>query len=305
MRQPIVTERERVTTVGADPLPRVTINWGFVARGAARTVLLLLSLLTIPALYTWSPALVVLLGLPLILSFFVIRESFPTWAFYVLGFVAFVLVRARLDEVGVPWQYHYPIAADRVLGFGALPTSLLQTWFGGLYFDWFMIGVYLSYFIVPPMVAIAVWLKRDGLSTLVAATLMAYALGLVVHLFLPTAPPWLASFRGVIPHIDRIFSDLVHPAFQQTYESGQSVSQNDVAAMPSIHIAVTTLAAAALVRLRRSLLIPAVAYVALMTFSIVYLGEHYLIDAVAGALLGIGTWYLATALSPVWRRAVK
>jgi membrane-associated phospholipid phosphatase len=55
--------------------------------------------------------------------------------------------------------------------------------------------------------------------------------------------------------------------------------------MPSLHQAFTVMMALVLYRVRRRLGILAGLYAAAMGFALVYLGEHYLVDVLAGALL--------------------
>jgi membrane-associated phospholipid phosphatase len=76
--------------------------------------------------------------------------------------------------------------------------------------------------------------------------------------------------------------------------------------MPSLHTAITVVMAFALWRVRRSLGIAGALYSLLMGFSLIYLGEHYLVDVLAGVALAIAVAvcvarYLAE--SPTWTAA--
>jgi membrane-associated phospholipid phosphatase len=173
----------------------------------------------------------------------------------------------------------------------------MQRWLGGTVVDWSMIVIYISYFIVPPAVAIALWLRRTGFKEFVLATLITYAIGLAFHYTVPTAPPWLAAFEGHIPPIERILFTVAAPAAPQIHEAGYQASQNDVAAMPSMHIAVTTLACLGLWHIHRRFVAVALLYALLMTVSVVYLGEHYLVDALAGAALAAAAWIAVRGLT--------
>ena len=72
------------------------------------------------------------------------------------------------------------------------------------------------------------------------------------------------------------------------------LSANEVAAMPSLHAALPLLTALALMRLYGSRAAPCLLYALTMGFNLVYLGEHYVVDALAG----FATALLAFAL--VW-----
>src|SRR5205823_1071596 len=81
--------------------------------------------------------------------------------------------------------------------------------------------------------------------------------------------------------------------------AGAAVGQNDVAAMPSLHMAITVVIAMfAWSRDRRLGLLGAV-YAAAMGFSLVYLGEHYVTDVLAGVAFAAGSWVAALHL---WRK---
>lgn len=73
-----------------------------------------------------------------------------------------------------------------------------------------------------------------------------------------------------------------------------SFEPNPVATIPSIHLGVTALLAP-LAASRKWRAIAAV-YTAAMAFSLVYLGEHYVLDAVAGALAAGIAWVVARRL---------
>ena len=73
-------------------------------------------------------------------------------------------------------------------------------------------------------------------------------------------------------------------------------SENPVAAMPSVHFALALLIAFAAWRGPRPLRFLAAAYVLAMAFALVYLGEHYLVDLLAAALLTTLALCLATRL---------
>src|SRR5439155_7863760 len=66
---------------------------------------------------------------------------------------------------------------------------------------------------------------------------------------------------------------------------------NPSAAMPSVHTAVTAVLALSLWRWRRAFGLAGAAYTAAMGFSLVYLGEHYVVDVLAGLLCaGAASW---------------
>jgi membrane-associated phospholipid phosphatase len=81
----------------------------------------------------------------------------------------------------------------------------------------------------------------------------------------------------------------------------EHIRPNDVAAMPSLHAALPLLLALILWRLKRPLAWAGFAYTAVLGFFLVYFGEHYVIDLVAGwALAGLVYWLVWA--TPAWLR---
>ena len=154
--------------------------------------------------------------------------------------------------------------------------------------------VYFSYFVAVHVVALNFWrrnpteFKRYALAVL----LVVYA-GLAVSFLVPTAPPWLASEHSNAPAMVRIVAEVLGSNPEQAGHATAGV--NAFAAMPSLHFSITVLVALAL--WRRPRLRPAVVlYLAAMAFTLVYGGEHYVVDLLAGAAIAVAAWRVATRL---------
>ena len=230
--------------------------------------------------------------------------AFRWWAAYALGFVLFALLRALADETGVAWQYDYVIAAERALHLGAVPSVWLQDRLyvagtaGAL--DWAAYIVYLSYFFAPHAAAVAIWrFAPRAFPTFVVAMLATFYAALAISFAVPTAPPWLAGQEGALPAVFLIKEHLTHnlsaDAARLSYEL---VSANPVAAMPSLHVAITVVVALSMAMHRRAMAVAGALYTLAMGFALVYLGEHYVVDVLAGAALGAAAWWGARRL---WR----
>ena len=75
----------------------------------------------------------------------------------------------------------------------------------------------------------------------------------------------------------------------------QQAGSNPIAAMPSLHIAFASLVALFIgYRLRSAWRWLLVLYPCAMGFTLVYAGEHYVVDLVAGAAYAVGTHYVCT-----------
>ena len=232
-------------------------------------------------------------------------SDFRVWAMYILAFVLFAHLRTLADETGNPTQFGYPIDLEKALFMGTVPTVWLQDHlysFGKTRaLELFSAFIYLTYFFAPHLAALAVWrLDRGRFRLYVVAVLITFYLGLAVSYVVPTAPPWLAGQSGDLPHVFRILQDIagrVSPgAYQQAYEVA---GPNDVAAMPSLHIAVTFIIAFMAWRFHPAAGGAALLYAVFMGFVLVYLGEHYVVDLLAGLGLAFVSWKLADRW---WRR---
>ncbi len=261
---------------------------------------LALSLALVPQNRLWAPLWTYLLGAPVVFAFLWGRQhrEFLLWCAYVIAFVAFFQFRMIADDIGPSAKVQYVIEADRVLGLGRVPTVALQEEFYRLgsprWWDYTALAVHLSYYFAVPVVGLAVWyFRRQYLAPYLLSISLTYAAGAVVHLAVPTVPPWMASAQGHLPPVYRLLFDLWHHVSPEVYRYGQGVAGgNDVAAMPSIHGAAAAIIA--LVGWRHGGLPRWVgaAYLVLMSLSLVYMGEHYLIDVVAGALMVWVCWRL-------------
>jgi membrane-associated phospholipid phosphatase len=226
--------------------------------------------------------------------------SFRVWVLYIAGFIIFAQLRGYADDTGMPVQYEYPIVMERALFLGQIPSIWLQerlytfTRLGPV--EFYTMVVYLAYFFVPHIMAFALWRwDRQRFKTYVLAFMGTIYIGLVACAVLPTAPPWLAGQVGDIPHVYQIVTDISGTVTPGTYENVYEVAgANPVAAMPSLHSAVPFLMAIALWKYRYVRWLGA-AYAGSMAFSVVYLGEHYAVDAFVGWGVAGLTWAGARA----------
>jgi membrane-associated phospholipid phosphatase len=219
----------------------------------------------------------------------------------------FLTLRAWADDVGLPDQADALIAIDRLLGLGATPTERLQaaifTPGAPTPFDHSLTLVHASYFAIPHLAALLLWWRDargagSGLPRVrryLLAVLLVMAVGIAGHVLLPAQPPWLAAAQD-----DRDLSvvrvaDGGEELSAQQAQSGEIygvfVDANTVAVMPSLHMAITLVMALALWSLDRRLGVVALLYSAAMGFALIYLGEHYLIDVLAGVAAALLAWW--------------
>jgi membrane-associated phospholipid phosphatase len=143
--------------------------------------------------------------------------------------------------------------------------------------------------------AVLLWLhrRRQAAFPFVRNTLLlASGLALVGYLAFPTAPPRLAGI-GVTDTISADHIDLNRGLISSLY--------NPYAAVPSMHVAYSLIVAVSVFRYGRSRLLRLLAgfYPPLMLLVVVATGNHFVVDAAAGALVA---WIAACLATVVPRR---
>jgi membrane-associated phospholipid phosphatase len=83
------------------------------------------------------------------------------------------------------------------------------------------------------------------------------------------------------------------------------LNPNPVAAMPSLHAAYPTLVLLALRRYRKTYFWFFLPYPLLVWLSTVYLGEHYVIDVIAGAAYAFAAYFVVYNFATVRRLAIR
>ena len=197
----------------------------------------------------------------------------------------------------------YPIAADRILGFGELPSVRLQR---GLArqgpdgpewraLDRVLVWAHWSWFLVPHG-AVAYMLIRHP-ARFPRAAVMTYAvfnIGASFYWLVPTAPPWYAASvavegDGQAPPVRRMMVEYGEMFWRDRWSSLYSVfGGNPLAAMPSLHFATSVMAALLLAEVGPLAGALGFGYTATLGFALVYLGEHYVVDLLGGVALTIG-----------------
>ena len=198
----------------------------------------------------------------------------------------------------------YPAQIDRVLGLGAAPTVRLQRALGRpgelRPHDIALSCVHWSWFFVPHSTLAYLLLRHRelyGSSAVMMAT--CFDLGCIVYWVLPTAPPWWAGQQGRMPPVRRIMEEAGQSVWKRAWGFLYSSLQgNPFAAMPSLHFGTSVMAARLLSRVGRGPGALGWSYAFTLGFGLVYLGEHYLIDLIAGGALAEAVFRGVPRLEP-------
>lgn len=186
----------------------------------------------------------------------------------------------------------YPISLDRALGFGSLPNVRLQRALARVprigVVNRFLTWVHWLWFLEPYLVLLFILLRHPQRFPRAARQMAAvFDLGCAVYFLAPTAPPWWSSEQDLTgEEVRRIMVEVGEETWGSAWPALYgALGGNPWAAMPSLHFATSLMAALALSEAGRAPGAAGWGYALTLGFSLVYLGEHYVTDLAAGAML--------------------
>ncbi len=178
------------------------------------------------------------------------------------------------------------IRYEKTLFHGHIPSSYLQSLLPELSSAPYIILLanifYMSHFINPLIIAIIIWYKNhsDYWYFVGGLVVLTYA-GFITYFIFPAAPPWWATKYGYLTDQTVVLSRFFYPSLVEF------AGPNPVAAMPSLHMAYPTFIFlfSLLIWKRKGLfLLPLPILIGLSTL---FLGHHYVIDLIAGAIYAL------------------
>ena len=217
------------------------------------------------------------------------RKFLSDWLPFVILIFAYDSMRGIADNIDFPVNYTPLIHLEKLIFLGNLPTIKLQEMFytAGVtqWLDVLAMNVYFLHFTPAVIFAGYLWYKKNKLFLEFrnAMILVSYA-ALVTFLLYPAAPPWLSHEKGFIQEdLHRLRGEI------ETNYKPTSINtiyflatSNTVAAMPSLHAAYPFLV---FLYARKKWCGKGNIFILLplsIGFSAVYMGEHYVIDLLAG-----------------------
>lgn len=203
----------------------------------------------------------------------------------------------------------YPVKVDTVIGLGTPPTLRLQRLLSApgkiRPIEKVLVWSHWLWFAVPHATTAYILLRRrERFGRAAVTTYAVFDLGAVVYWLLPTAPPWYAHQQGRLDDADhtrvrRMMIEYGEQFWKHRWGPLYSLlAGNPLAAMPSLHFATSVNAAHLLQEAGPISGALGWAYAGTLGLALVYLGEHYVIDLLAGLALTEGVRAAAPALSP-------
>jgi len=289
--------------------PLRTAAWGLVA--TAIVVPLVRRRLTVPPLVTAAAVV----GGPFGLAVATPRSRRRDACLYALQMWAFAVIHELPNDdperlLGRT-RVGYPIACDSLLGLGTPPTLRLQRVLGrpgrttSLHF--FLTWVHWIWFLEPHAAAAWILVRHPERFPRSGAMLGAlYHCGAIVYVLVPTAPPWWAAQAGHLPGTRRIMVEVGERFWGRLWRHLYDLlGGNPVAAMPSLHFATSVMAARLLDEAGPIEGSVGWAYAGTIGVALVYLGEHYVIDLLAGLALAEGIRRLGPHAGPALERCSR
>jgi hypothetical protein len=219
--------------------------------------------------------------------------------------VAYDFLRGAVSVTPERAHVAVQVTFDKAIAGGQVPSAWLQhhLWSAGHvhWYDYGVWAVYMTHFFAVWVVAAILWrISRLRFRRYVALTIVLTLGAFLTYWLYPAQPPWLGDTTAHLPTIDRIvplvWGHLGVGTVQSVYENDNLV--NTVAAMPSLHAAYPMMLLLFFWPAGWAARIGLGAYTLAMAFTLVYGGEHFVLDIVAGwAMAGAAYALVGRALS--------
>src|SRR3954453_1980941 len=286
--------------------------WGVVAVGAAVPLLRRRARLPPPVVTATAAAapLALCVAVPRSRARDVATCTLQMWAYV----ATYQMPNDEPERLRARVRVNYPVKVDRAIGLGELPGLRLQRALarrGAIgRADQLLVWCHWVWFLVPHASLAFLLLRRPELFARGAARMYAvFDIGVIGYWGVPTAPPWYAAELGALgepterPALRRMMREHGEAFWKGAWTPLYDVlGGNPLAAMPSLHFATSLMAAHLLTEAGP---VPGAigwTYALTLGFALVYLGEHYVVDLLAGTALTEGIRGAAPRLVPAARR---
>ena len=191
---------------------------------------------------------------------------------------------------------------DHALWLGHDPANVLHAWFGTHWAAEFFSAVYVIWIVlIPVSLAIAlVWTRHPAAgSWFVTAVAVDWLLGVAAYYALPTLGPIYSrplDFSGLRhTYTTTLEETLLRDRQDVLADPHATHAVQTIAAFPSLHVGmmVTVCVFLTLIGMARWIQVTAWIFLVLTVLSTIYLGWHFSLDAVGGAVLGTAAVWIA------------
>lgn len=233
------------------------------------------------------------------------RSFLLDWIPFIFILLSYDFLRGFADNLGQRVNYLDLINLEPKIA-GEIPTIFLQKLLYNpiqpSFLDFLSTIFYFLHFALPLSFGFILWLynKLYFRQFVTGVLLISYACWVTFVIF-PSAPPWLASNDGYLPKVFKIL-DVTLSSFPDKWNLPSVYHQfnpNPVAAMPSLHAGYPVLVFLFALKFFRKRALIFGLYVLGVFFSVVYLGEHYIVDLIGGSIYAIIFFFVAVKLHAI------
>jgi membrane-associated phospholipid phosphatase len=238
-----------------------------------------------------SPDYILLLCVPIALLSGHFLGFLRDWVPFVAIFLGYEALRGIAPKLGISPHVSDIAGIESALFGGHLPSAVLQAATPGAFgvvIEYAATVVYFAHFAFPFGVGLILWLSNRVQFLRYTTGLLGMSfLGFFIFLLLPTAPPWYAENAGVIQGVSKLLDNTL-PSYISPYY--HALNPDPVAAFPSLHVAFPFMSYLALRRVFPRASLIALAWTGLVSFSVVFLGEHWAVDVFGGLIFAALCW---------------
>jgi membrane-associated phospholipid phosphatase len=234
------------------------------------------------------------------------------WLPFITVFLSYEIMYGVVGAISLFDLHSGPLNFDLAV-FGQIPTLTLQQFFRSPIFDYMGAVFYSLHFFAPTVFAYILWRvsPKNYWKYTVGFGICTYA-SLITFLFYPVAPPWyqfnsalMPSYSG--PEVIRILTNSVDvqlglPVYKTLFDF---LSPNLFAAFPSMHSALPFLISLFAIKIWKKKALPVLIFPIGVWFSAIYLGEHYFVDVLGGALYALVAYFAAETLLPLLAKRIN
>ncbi len=252
-----------------------------------------LALIIFCIVYNVSPALDFLVLCLFICAAYIKRAQrfMKDWFPFVALLMAYGTMRGFTDNIANIVHVTEPIEAELCL-FGTIPTMMLQQFYRTPILDWVGAFFYSLHILVPFVFGFVLWNRSpENYRKYTVALLITSYSSLITFLAYPSAPPWFGiNAERILFQMDGVIGV---PLYATIYGF---IAPNPFAAIPSLHAAYPWLIFLCAIKIKRIKAFPLLLLPLGVWFSTVYLGEHYVVDLIAGVIYSTVAYFLAEKL---------
>lgn len=226
-----------------------------------------------------------------------VKRFIRDWIPFVALFLAYEAMRGIADNITGIVHVTELINVELQM-FGHIPTLILQQFFRNPILDLMGAFFYSLHIIIPTFFGFILWIRSpQNYRKYTFALLLCSYSALITVLAFPTAPPWFGvNAERILFQIDGVIGV---PLYATIFFILQP---NPFAAFPSLHAAYPWLISLYAIKIKRVKALPILIIPLGVWFSAVYLGEHYIVDLIAGVAYSTAAFLFVEKIVPhLWR----